>query len=65
MLFFSAFIANYVLLSRLNQEEWGERTIWHAWESREKCTRFWQEGQKEREHSEDRSMLDVGIRLNL
>jgi hypothetical protein len=27
--------------------------MWHAWERREKCTRFWWEGLKERDHSED------------
>jgi hypothetical protein len=27
--------------------------MWHAWESREKCTRFWWEIPKERDHSED------------
>jgi hypothetical protein len=27
--------------------------MWHAWESREKCTRFWWESPKERDHLED------------
>jgi hypothetical protein len=30
--------------------------MWHAWERREKCTRFWWEIAKERDHSEDRSV---------
>jgi hypothetical protein len=28
--------------------------MWHAWERREKCTRFWWESLKERDHLEDR-----------
>jgi hypothetical protein len=27
--------------------------MWHAWERREKCTRFWWESPKERDHWED------------
>jgi hypothetical protein len=27
--------------------------MWLAWERREKCTRFWWESPKERDHSED------------
>jgi hypothetical protein len=27
--------------------------MWQSWESREKCTRFWWESLKERDHSED------------
>jgi hypothetical protein len=30
--------------------------MWHAWEGREKCTRFLWEIQKERDHSEDRGV---------
>jgi hypothetical protein len=30
--------------------------MWHAWERRENCTRFWWESQKERDHSEDHSL---------
>jgi hypothetical protein len=30
--------------------------MWHAWERREKCTRFWWEIQKERDHVEDRGV---------
>jgi hypothetical protein len=33
--------------------------MWHAWERREKCTRFGRESPKERDHLED------GIRLDL
>jgi hypothetical protein len=34
--------------------------MWHAWESRENCTRFWWEMPKERDHSEDQG---VGERM--
>jgi hypothetical protein len=27
--------------------------MWHIWERREKCTRFWRESPKERDHLED------------
>jgi hypothetical protein len=27
--------------------------MWHAWERRENCKRFWWENPKERDHSED------------
>jgi hypothetical protein len=30
--------------------------MWHAWERREKCTKFWWESLKEREHSEDQGV---------
>jgi hypothetical protein len=30
--------------------------MWHAWESREKCTRFWWESLKERDHLEDKGV---------
>jgi hypothetical protein len=30
--------------------------MWHAWERREKCIRFWWESQKEREHLEDQGV---------
>jgi hypothetical protein len=33
--------------------------MWHAWERREKCTRFWWESPKERDH------LENGIRMDL
>jgi len=36
--------------------------MWHAWERREKCTRFWWESPKERDHLEDQG---VGIRMDL
>jgi hypothetical protein len=37
--------------------------MWHAWERREKCTKFWWESPKERGHSEDRGV--DGIRMDL
>jgi hypothetical protein len=33
--------------------------VWHAWERRGMCTRFWWESPKERDHSEDR-VVDGG-----
>jgi hypothetical protein len=30
--------------------------MWHAWERREKCTRFWWESPKERYHGEDQGV---------
>jgi hypothetical protein len=30
--------------------------MWHAWEKRENCTRFWWETPNERDHSEDRDV---------
>jgi hypothetical protein len=30
--------------------------MWHAWERREKCARFWWESPKERDHSEDQGV---------
>jgi hypothetical protein len=33
--------------------------MWHAWERREKYTRFWWESPKERDHLEDRG-VDTG-----
>jgi hypothetical protein len=27
--------------------------MWHEWEGREKCTKFWWESPKERDHSEE------------
>jgi hypothetical protein len=34
--------------------------MWHAWDRRKKCTRFWWESPKERDHLED---LGVGARM--
>jgi hypothetical protein len=46
-----------------NQGEWGGRGMWHvAWERRERCTRFWWESPKERDHSEDQG-IDVRMEL--
>jgi hypothetical protein len=30
--------------------------MWHAWERREKCTRFWWKSSKERDHWEDQGV---------
>jgi hypothetical protein len=30
--------------------------MWHAWERREKCTRFWWESPNERDHLEDQGV---------
>jgi hypothetical protein len=30
--------------------------MWHTWERREKCTRFWWESLKERDHLEDQGI---------
>jgi hypothetical protein len=38
--------------------------MWHAWESREKCTRFWWESPK-RSLGKTRSRWEDGIRLDL
>jgi hypothetical protein len=32
--------------------------MWHEWERREECTKFWWESPKERDHLEDRG-IDV------
>jgi alpha-glucosidase (family GH31 glycosyl hydrolase) len=37
--------------------------MWHAWERREKCTRFWWEIPKERDRWEDQGV--DGIRMDL
>jgi hypothetical protein len=34
----------------------GRRGMWHAWERREKCSRFWWEIPKERDHWEDQGV---------
>jgi hypothetical protein len=40
--------------------------MWHAWERREKCTRFWWESPKERDHLEDKGVGgEDGIRMEL
>jgi hypothetical protein len=37
--------------------------MWHAWERREKCTGFWWDSPKAKDHSEDRGVdgrMDFG-----
>jgi hypothetical protein len=34
--------------------------MWHAWERKEKCTRFWWESLKESDHSEDQG---IGVKM--
>jgi hypothetical protein len=31
--------------------------MWHAWERRESCTRFWWDSRKERDHLEDQGVV--------
>jgi hypothetical protein len=38
--------------------------MWHAWERREKCTRFWWESPKERDTWKTKARED-GIRMDL
>jgi hypothetical protein len=47
----------------LGRSSQGGRGMWHAWERRENCTRFWWESPKERDHSEDQGV--GGIRMDL
>jgi hypothetical protein len=42
-----------ISLGKSSQGELGRRGMCHAWERREKCTRFWRESPKERDHWED------------
>jgi hypothetical protein len=51
-----------ILLGRSNQGEWGGQDMWHAWEKRGMCTRFWWESQKVGRPS---CMWEVGIRMDL
>jgi hypothetical protein len=37
--------------------------MWHAWERREKCTRFWWNSPKEREDSEDQGTVEIQMDL--
>jgi hypothetical protein len=30
--------------------------MWHTWEGREKCTKFWWESPKDRDHSDDQGI---------
>jgi hypothetical protein len=40
--------------------------MWHAWDRREKCTRFWWESPKERDHLEDQGRAgEDGIKMGL
>jgi hypothetical protein len=37
--------------------------MWHAWERKGNCTRFWWESQKEREHLEDQILDGIGVHI--
>jgi hypothetical protein len=39
--------------------------MWHAWERREKCTRFWWESPKERALGRPRRRWEDGMRMDL
>jgi hypothetical protein len=39
-----------------SQSEWGGQGMWHAWERRENCARFWWGSPKERDHSQDQGI---------
>jgi hypothetical protein len=39
--------------------------MWHAWERREKCTRFWWESPKERPLGRPRRRWEDGIKMDL
>jgi hypothetical protein len=45
-----------ISLGRSSQGEWGGRGMWHTWGRREKCTRFWWDSTKERDHWEDQGV---------
>jgi hypothetical protein len=45
-----------ISLGKWSQGEWGGRGMWHAWERREKRTKFWWESPKERDHLEDQGI---------
>jgi hypothetical protein len=47
---------HHISLGRSNLGGWGRRGLWHAWQKTEKCTRFWCESPKERDHFEDRGV---------
>jgi hypothetical protein len=42
-----------ISLGRLSQGKCVGWDMWHTWERRGKCTRFWWKSQKERDHLED------------
>jgi hypothetical protein len=61
-----------ISLGRSSPGEWGGRGLWHAWERREICARFWWKSPPERDHSEDQGVggrmgseldfKDIGLR---
>jgi hypothetical protein len=55
-------VRNFIICTHLQisiggtNGKWGRQGMWHAWERKEKCTRFWCENQKERGHLEDQGV---------
>jgi hypothetical protein len=49
-----------ISLGRSCQDQRSGQSMWNAWESREKCTRFWWQSPEERDHSEDQG---VNVRM--
>jgi hypothetical protein len=39
--------------------------MWHAWETREKCTRLWWESPKERELGRPRRRWEDGMKMDV
>jgi hypothetical protein len=55
-----------ISIGRSNKGERGGRDVWHAWERKIKCTRFWWKSQKGmRPLRRPRHRREVGIRMDL
>jgi hypothetical protein len=44
------------IISKSSRGKLGGQGMWHAWERRGKCTRFWWESPKERDYLEDKGV---------